>query len=419
MRIVIGTLSLASPGGTESYCLTVARELERLGHEATLFADELGPLADRAADGGFDVVRDSSELPTACRAVLANDAISAGLLAERYPDARLVYCVHNTRHEMQQPPLAPGLIDAIVAPSERFEAHARALALDVPIIRLTQPIDTERFALSQPPRSPPRRALLLGNYLDGRRRDALVETWTAAGVDCLQVGIADRVVFDVRPHIAEADIVVGKARAALEGMACGKAVYVFDAFGGDGWVTAENYAALEADNFAGLATDRQIERRGLVADLGRYDPDMGWVNREMAVKHHDARSHVQRLVEVLRGPSARIRESSSSHVASARTLRAAWRAQLRAAVIAREAEQAVNAARAEAKQARDEVEQARDEAKRALDDADARTADLDAWRSRALEAERQLEAARELIGTRRVRAGLALGRRLDRVRGRR
>lgn len=405
MQIVIGMLRLANPGGVESYCLTVARELDRLGHEVTLTADDLGPLADRAAEGGFNVARETSELPTACAAVFANDAISAGLLGARYPDARLVFCVHSTRDEMFQPPLAPGLIDAIVAPSERFAAHARALALDVDVIRLTQPIDTTRFALSHPPNSPPQRALLLGNYLDGRRRAALVETWAAAGIECLQVGFPDDVVFDVRPYIAEADIVVAKARAALEGMACGKAVYVFDAFGGDGWVTADNYATLEADNFAGLATDRQIDRSGLAADLEDYDPDMGWVNRELAAKHHESASHVQRLLEVLRGPPTSRRESSASHVATARTLRTAWRAQLAAASATREAQRTVNTALAQVDQARDQ--------------AGAGAAEVEAWRARALEAERALAATRELIGTRRVQAGIAVGRGLDRVRGRR
>jgi hypothetical protein len=42
----------------------------------------------------------------------------------------------------------------------------------------------------------------------------------------------------------------------------------------------------------------------------------------------------------------------------------------------------------------------------------------DAWQARALEAERQLQASWELLGTRRVRAGRALGRCLDRVRRR-
>jgi hypothetical protein len=422
VRVVIGTLALAYPGGTESYCLTVARALDRLGHDVTLFADELGPLADRAAAGGFDVARELAELPAACEAVLANDAITAGLLAERYPDTRLVYCIHSSLHDVQLPPLAPGLVDAIVVPSERFAAHSRALALDVPVVRLTQPIDTERFAPSEGLRVPPRRALLLTNYLDGRRRDALVETWTAAGIECVEVGIGDQVAFDVRPEIAAADIVVAKARAALEGMACGKAVYVFDVFGGDGWVTSDNYAALEADNFAGQATDRPVDRRGLAADLDRYDPDMGWINREIVVTHHCARSHAQALVEVLRGPPPRRPDSASSPAAAARTVRSAWRMQQRAAGIAREAtglRARVSELTADVDAAEEAVRSARTQIAQARDDAGALTAERDAWSARARDAERQLDAARELVGTRRVRAGLVLGRCLDRVRGRR
>ena len=326
MRIVIGTVALAYPGGTESYCLTVARELDRLGHDVTLFADSLGPLAERAAEGGFDIARELGELPIECDAVFANDGITVGLLAERYPGTRLVFCLHSNVFDVSLPPLSPGIIDALIAPSERFAAHARAMALDVPVVRLAQPVDTERFVPSVPPRSPPRRALLLSNYLEGRRRDALVETWTAAGIECVQVGIRDRIAFDVRRDIAEADIVVAKARAAVEAMACGKAVYVFDAFGGDGWVTGENHAALEADNYAGLATDRSVDRRALASDLSRYDPDMGWINRELAVKHHHARSHVHEIVKLLRGPHSPP-DSASSPAATARCrLRRARRA---------------------------------------------------------------------------------------------
>jgi hypothetical protein len=248
---------------------------------------------------------------------------------------------------------------------------------------------------------------MLSNYLDGRRRDALVETWTAAGIDCVQIGMGHRVAFDVRPEIARADIVVAKARAALEGMACGKAVYVFDGFGGDGWVTGDNYAALEADNFAGLATDSPVDRRGLAADLDQYDPDMGWINREMVVRHHGARSHAQGLVEVLRGPPPRRPDSASSPAATARTVRSAWGMQQRAAGIAHEAA----VLRAQVVELAARVD-ATEEAARAV------TAERDAWQASALEAERQLQASRELIGTRRVRAGLALGRCLDRVRGR-
>ncbi|HWF26286.1 MAG TPA: glycosyltransferase [Solirubrobacteraceae bacterium] len=172
MRIVIGTLALASPGGTETHCLTVARELDRLGHEVTLFAEEPGPLAERAAAGGFSIAWSEQDLPSDCDAVLANDAVTACVLAERYAGTRLVYCFHSPVYDVQLPPLAPGAVHALVAPSERFAKRARALALDVPLIRLRQPIDVERFAPSEPPRSRPRSAVLLGNYLEGPRRDA-------------------------------------------------------------------------------------------------------------------------------------------------------------------------------------------------------------------------------------------------------
>ena len=393
MRVVIGTLGLASPGGTETYCLTVARELDRLGHDVTLFADQLGPFAEWAREAGFDIAGGLGDLPATCDVVLANDAVTAGLLAERYPETRLVFCIHTTIFEVQSPPLAPGLVNAIVASSERFAAFARAFALDVPVVRLSQPIDTEYFAPSVPPREIPRRALLLGNYLDGRRRDALVETWTARGVECVQVGL-DNLVFDVRAAIADADIVVARGRAAMEGMACGKAVYVFDAGGGDGWVTMDAFEAIEADNFAGMATDMPVDRQRLAADLDRYDSDMGWINRELVVTHHNVRTHAQRLVEVLRGPAPERREPTSSSSAAARTVRFAWRAQMRAMNIEREVA----------------------EMHRRLHASEVETLLARAERDAAL-AER--DAARKLLESRRVRAGLVVGRYLDRARGRR
>ena len=257
--MVTGTLALAHPGGTESYCLTVARALDRLGHDVTLFADELGPLADHVADRGVDVARALSQLPEVCDAVLANAAITVGLLAERYPDTR---------------------------------------------------------------------------------------------------------------------------------------------------VTAENYPALEPDNFAGLATGRPVDRRALAADLHRYDPDMGWINREIAVTHHSARSHALALVEVLRGPSRPRPDSIPGPAATARAVRAAWRMQRRAAGSAQEA----SALRAQLGELTARLDAAQDTVRTTRDE-------LDAAQARALAADRELDARRELLDTRRARVGIALGRCLDRLRG--
>jgi len=169
-------------------------------------------------------------------------------------------------------------------------------------------------------------------------------------------------------------------------MCCGRAVYVYDQFGGDGWITPDNYAAFEADHFAGQATDTPVTLERLTADLADYSPDMGVVNHELVRTHHAARRHAIDLVEVLRGPHAGPADRVETLAELARLARATMRAELHAA------EQDARAASAER--------------------------ELEAWRARATEAERQADAARRLLVTKRVRAGLALGKAADRVRGR-
>jgi hypothetical protein len=214
----------------------------------------------------------------------------------------------------------------------------------------------------------------------------LVEAWESAGVECVQVGKPTEPMLDPRPAIQEADIVVAKARAALEGMLHGRAVYIYDAFGGDGWMTPESYPAFEADHIAGQATPAPRSRADLVADLDAYHPDMGIANHELVRTHHNARYHANELVALLRGPHRREPDRVEALTELARLTRATARAESRAVALVERAQTA--------------------------------EAQAAGWQERAAEAERQLEQARALLGTRRARAGLVLGRAVDRIRSR-
>jgi hypothetical protein len=391
MRVVLGAFAFAQPAGTETYVITVAHELRRLGHEPIIAARELGPMAEVAQKRGIVVTDDESQLPASCDAVFAQDAIMAGMLAERYPATRLVAFAHSDLFDHQLPVLLPGVVAAVVVASERVAARIDALALDAPTVRLRHPVDTETFAPSGRIRDRPRRALLLSNYLDGDRRRALVDAWEAAGVECAQVGAPTGAELDVVPAIGDADIVVAKGRAALEGMSCGRAVYVFDEFGGDGWVTPESYAEMEADNFAGQTGDGPRDPAG---DLGGYRRDMGWVNRELVRRHHGARRHAAELVEVLRGPPPHKPETVTAVGEIARLARAGW-----------DSERRVMTLEAELGRLRE----------RTL----AAEAVTVAMRRRLTESEARADELSGVLGTRRARIGLAAGRLLDVVRGRR
>ncbi|MEA2442014.1 MAG: hypothetical protein QOH76_3438 [Thermoleophilaceae bacterium] len=391
MRVVIGAHLLVHPGGTESYATTVARELQRLGHEVALTANEFGPVAEDAERQGIAVARADSELPPDCDAVLANDATMTSALAARYPDARLVYVAHSDLSDHQLPILVPGVVDAVVTCSDRFALRIRALALDVPIVRMRQPIDTDRYHEVGPLPERPRRALILSNYLDGERRRALVDAWEGAGVECVSVGAPTGMSLDPRPAIADADIVVAKARAALEAMSFGRAVYLYDQFGGDGWVTPDNYPALEADNFAGQTTPSPRTPEQLLEDLAAYHRDMGWMNAELVRVNHGARRHAAELVEVLRGPHTRATGGTTALAEVDRLTRMNCAAERRVGNL--EHETAVLRRRAA------EAE-----------------AELDVSRERAAHAAQELASARSLLATRRARAGIALGRAFDRLR---
>ena len=383
MRIVLGRHSLTRPGGTETYALTVARELERLGHDVTLAGEELGLFADHARDQGVHVVH-TGELPSGCDAVLAHDAPMAALLAERYPGARLVYAIHSDASDLQLPPVLPGVVDAVVACSDRMAARARAVPLEAPIVRLREPIDTDARLYPRPLNPRPRRALLLSSYLQGERRRMLVDAFEGAGIECVQVGTPGSVVLDPRPEIEAADIVVAKGRAALEAMCSGRAVYLYDQYGGDGWVTVDSYPAMEADHFGGQSTPRPRTAADIAGDLAGYSPDMGILNSELVRTHHGARHHTVELVEVLRGEHIRDPDLAEPVAEVARLARATGRAESRTRDFVRRAETA--------------------------------EAHLAEWRARADEAERQLAETRALLDTKRVQAGLAIGRVADRLR---
>jgi hypothetical protein len=300
MELVLGTHHLIGFGGSDTYLLTVAGELQALGHEVTIHALEQGETADLARARGIRVARGERELPERCDAVLVQDGVTAFALADRYPQVPQGFVMHSEFFSIDEPPQVPDLTSAVVVMSDRVEAHAQALAVGPEVVRLRQPIDTRRFAPTGAARDQPRRVLVLGNYLRGRRRELLLAACADLGLECRFIGGETRTAEPER-EMAEADVVVGKGRVVLEAMACGRAAYVYDFLGTDGWVTPERYPALESDAFAGqadadaLATPEQVRR-----ELGGYRADMGVANRDLITAHHDARDHAVALVALLK-----------------------------------------------------------------------------------------------------------------------
>ncbi|MCF6376192.1 hypothetical protein L2K70_01080 [Nocardioides KLBMP 9356] len=354
MRIVLANSAFHEVGGSQTYLLTLGENLVRLGHDVRIYARTAGDMARSAAQQGITTVDRLEDLGEPADAVVTQDGVVAHDLAHAWPGVPQAFVCHSSLFDFQQPPLVPGIATAVIVLNDRVRRRVEALNADVRVVRLTQPIDTQRFSPLSAPHAPPRRALVLSSYLDGAPRQALEDAWGAHGVELVSLGIDD---VDLAPELRmnDVDVVVGKGRVVLEAMACGRPAYLFDSFGGDGWVTPETYPAIEADGFTGQTGGTGLDVARMAADIAAYDPEWGRLGRELVLRQHDARMHAQSVLEVLSSIGAGPGRPPTLELELSRQIGRRWAAEaelfgLRA--MARRVNDRADAAEAEAVEAR-------------------------------------------------------------------
>jgi hypothetical protein len=146
-----------------------------------------------------------------------------------------LFVSHSCDFALQFPPQLVGCCDALIVLNDRVRRAVEARGWHAPIVRLCQPIDTSRFHHLGPPRPQARRALVLSNYVAGPRAELIKRASSAAGIDLSWIGVPTSTTATPQHAIADADLVIALGRSALEGMAAGRAVYVYGVVGGDGW----------------------------------------------------------------------------------------------------------------------------------------------------------------------------------------
>jgi hypothetical protein len=322
MKLLLATNHLGL-GGSESYLLTVAEQLDRLGHEAVLYSPEGGPGSAVAEERAIPVV--TGELPEQFDAALVQDGGVSLQIADRRPDAPQLFVCHSGIFNLQAPPQLE-TVDVAVALNERIAERLRHYAAEVEVVRLRQPIDTERFFPREALSEVPRKALLLSNTPNADRLLMIEAACAEAGIELESLGGRSGQTTDTRAAVAGAEIVIGYGRSALEAMACGRAAYVYDWNGGDGWVTKESYPAIEAGGFAGRSGSGVIDQQTLAEDLSHYSPEMGPVNHDLVVAHHGAGPHAIELVRIFDRLEVKGTRPQGPLQEMARLVRLEWRA---------------------------------------------------------------------------------------------
>lgn len=300
MRVLVSYLRLKDPGGTEVYALTVAEQLERLGHDAALVTWIEGPMSDRARARGLRVIAPDAVQCGTAELIIASDAATLLTLTARAPTAIRIMVMHSVEYNAQTPPQLQDACQAVVVLNDRVQRRAERLAVAPRVVRLRHPIDLDRYQLLPRPQRPARTIAIFGRISGGYRLDSFPAACRSAGLEPRVVGRpGGTATTEPERAIGQVDAVIGIGRCALEGAIARRPVYVAGPVGVDGWLRPELYATFERDGFSGRALSRTTGMRA--EELG--DPptlDEVQTLYEQVTREHDARVHAEQLVEVAR-----------------------------------------------------------------------------------------------------------------------
>lgn len=294
MRALLTNHCLHHVGGTEKWVWTVARELLLSGWDVDAFCFIRGDAADRLEAEGVHV---STQVPQgqAYDLVLVNHNTCLHAVREAGVQGPKVYTSHGPHNRMEQPSSGA---DYYVAVSPEVAAHCHDLGHAAVVI--TNGLDLEEFQPDGPPASPLR---VLSMCKEPLACNMVATACTRLGLPFEGLHYTLKPEWDAAPVVRRNDVVVGCGRSALEGLACGKRVLVFDARAnreprGDGWVTEANVDVLAARNLACRTVNAPMSITQIADALANPPADVEW-ERPWAEAHCNVFDKVDQYLQLV------------------------------------------------------------------------------------------------------------------------
>lgn len=280
MRVLVLTNQFAPFSGSEIVALELARWFQAQGDTVTLAANFIaGPIAACAAG------------------IYLTDAPEALELT----DYDFIWCQHDmlaqlplaTLERAAARPKLPFVALVSLSPYEPYEhidaLLARALSADVVVNCAETRLEVERRAqvkinpsqmrifhnaapadfwadANTAPAGPLKAVLLISNHAPVEAIDTLTAL-NQAGIATRHIGVG-RDWRLVRPaDLAQADAIITIGKSAVYAIAQRKPVYLYDHFGGDGWLTRANFARNLEHNFSGRPLRRMLSAAEIANEI--------------------------------------------------------------------------------------------------------------------------------------------------------
>lgn len=275
MRILIAMCSLQFRSGAELFVRDIALALHKRGHSVTVYAPIMGDMTDELRAVCIACVTELSRIAHAPDIILGNTRDDTVACMAQFLGVPVLSVCHDRTAPHGRPPLFTRIRQYIAVD----ENCAERLYLEHGIPRsaiaiVSNGVDVQRFLPRGSIPVKPTRAAIFSNYATEHQDTAAIRTACAAlgiSLDVIGSGVG-RQAASPEQILCQYDLVFAKARCAMEAMAVGCAVVLYnEGMGLAGMVTTENVRHWHRWNFGRRLLQTPIGHDTLVHAILQYN----------------------------------------------------------------------------------------------------------------------------------------------------
>jgi len=274
MRILITNNTLANRAGSELYVRDVAKALLARGHTPIAFSTILGDVADELRAATVPVVDSLEDVATPPDIIHGQHHLETMIALLHFPNTPALSFCHGWLPWEEIPPRFPRIMRYVAVDHTCRDRLVCENGIPEDRIRvLLNFVDLERFKTRGPLPARPKRALVFHNSANDQQPLGIVrEACNRAGIALDIIGLnAGNVCTEPEKVLGDYDIVFAKARSAIESMAVGAAVILFNLTTMGSMVTTSELDRLRPINFGIRALQEPLSLEAIEREIARYD----------------------------------------------------------------------------------------------------------------------------------------------------
>lgn len=292
MNILITNHHLNLFGGSETFTFTLAVALKNKGHNVEILTAESGAVAAKLTPLGIPVHQEPSSVNFTPDIIHAHHNTMALVARAAFPGVPMFFLSHGVVPGLESPPSINAGIAIFAGVSEEVQLNLKdKYNIKNPQI-CRNGVDLERHCPRGEINVTPEKILIISNHYSNEQLALVQGACEILGAQLNMIGLQTQSVWETEEIINQHDVIISLGRGCLEAMACARAVFIFDHFGGDGFITDENYQEIRKHNFSGRRYRIQYSAETLAEQLREYSREMGLVNRRIVEEHHNIKQQV-------------------------------------------------------------------------------------------------------------------------------